>query len=340
MKRLPITLTALLLASLGSACGVTYKIHAPTPSSLRYVGTPAAQRLSVVDQRPHDLEFSDGRVSVDFEFDGFQGEHRELEYLQQAVESELAVRGIPVSGGAQAQPITVQVRDFGVRNRRVTGWSPMVTYTRFSADFTRGSQTVRVAAYSKQVKMPVWGMGELEEPCFNRPLHLVAGELAAKLNQLFVGARVDAAQLAALKSRAETATGDALLRVVNELGWSNHPDALVPLVQLAKSESEEVRGAALGAIGTLGSTESFGPLQQIYQAAQTDTDRYLALKAIGDLANTLPEALAFLNQVHVSPGDHESDIVEITKLYLDARPVGQAPALASAHAKRHASASR
>ena len=330
-------LLTIALATASGACGLTVKIHAPTPSGLRYAGSPPAQSLQVVDQRPKKPEFSEGRLSVDFEFDGFAGEHRELEYLQQAVESELALRGIPMThsqaapsgGGSEStQPITMVVRDFGVRNRRVTGWSPLVTFTRFSADFTRGSQTVRIAAYSKQVKTPIWGMGELEGPCFNRPLHLIAGEVAAKLNQVFVNARADDREVARLADQAQSATGDALLQVANALGFSNNPAALAPLVQLVQSEVEEVRGAALGALGTLGVPQSLATLQEAYQSGRTATDRYLALKAIGDLASSSPEALAFIAEVQASGGGDETDILEITKLYLEGRPAAPTNALA------------
>lgn len=330
MRPLQVLLT-IALASASAACGVTFKIHAPTPSGLRYAGSPPAQTLQVIDQRPRGKDFSEGRINVDFKFDGFEGEHRELDYLHRAVESELALRGIPVtraggaafSGGpdsAGAQPITMVVRDFGVRNRQVTGWSPVVTFTRFSADFTRGSQTVRIAAYSKQVKTAIWGAGDIEGPCFNRPLHVIAGEVAAKLNQAFVNASADVGQVAALAAQALSATGEAQLQAINGLGWSNQPAALAPLVQLTQAESEEARGAALGALGSLGLPQSLATLQHFYQEGRTATDRYLALKAIGDLGASVPEALAFIRSVDAAPGDDEDNIREITKLYLEGRP--------------------
>jgi hypothetical protein len=328
MNRSLAALSTSLWLTLSAACGATYHIHAPAPSSFRYAGQPLSPTLRVSDQRPEGSEFSEGTLSITYKFDQFSGDHKELVFLQDAVQNELGVRGIAPYQDGQVEPITITVREFGLRNRRSTGWSPMVTYARFSADFSQGGRTARIVAYSKQVKMPVWSMNELEGPCFNRPLHLMAGEIAAKINQAFVGGRVDDAQLASLASRAVSARGEEQLHVVSELGWSNHPAALPALLQLLQNDSEEVRGAALGAIGTLGMPESLGPLQQAYTGARTDTDRYLALKAIGDLASRSPEAFAVLSSVHASPGDNERDIREITKLYLEGwtPPVGAAVA--------------
>lgn len=128
---------------------------------------------------------------------------------------------------------------------------------------------------------------------------------------------VSVEQVRMLAQRARSVAGDSLLQVVNELGWSNHPDALPALLELARHEREEVRGAALGAIGTLGVSASFEPLKQLYAQAGGHTDRFMALKAIGDLDT--PEARAFLAAVHAAPGDDEDEIREITSLYVEGR---------------------
>lgn len=319
-------LVLIALCGLATGC-VKYDIHTPSGSGVRYGGKPDARQVALADARPGGSAFSHGRTSIKLRFDGAANE---LEYLQRGVASELALRGI-APDGAGRDTVRGDVRAFSVRNRRVSGFSPMVTFTRLSIDFTDGSRTVRVAGYSKQTKTPVWSMGELEGPCFNRPLQVMVGEVAAKVNRHFVGARSRDGDVENLTARAGSATGEALLQIANELGWSNHPAALTPLLRLMSHESEEVRGAALGAIGTLGLAGSFDALRGVYEAPRSHTDRYMALKAIGDLGT--PPALAYLEQVARAPGDDDDDILEITALYLDGRPVPAGPQQVVARAR-------
>lgn len=313
---------ALLFCLLSTTGCLSYRIHAPRTSSLRYESPPAPHQLQLVDARAADDEFSTGRLTIRLKFDG---ELDELVYLQQSVAAELAARGVPESASKPgAVRLSGQVRQFGVRNRRVSAFSPMVTFTRLSVDFTEGGHTVRIAAYSKQTKTPRWSMNELEEPCFNRPLHQVVGELAAKVNRRFVRAKASQAEVARLAARATQVQGDALLQVVNELGWSNHPDALRPLLVLIQDQSEDVRGTALGAIGTLGLPQSFETLRAVHTSGASHTDRLMALKSIGDLGTD--EALAYLRKLQQDPGDDEDETLEITSLYLDGLPAeGGAP---------------
>jgi len=315
MPRL-LLLLGLLLAT---GCSLTYPVHAPRMSGVHYEGSAPAQALQLSDARKQPMKFSDGRVRIHLEFD--QGGD-EIGYLQQHVAAELMARGVPTTVKPGPQALEGHVRDFGMRNRRVSGFSPMVTFTRFSADFRQGPQTVRIAAYTKQSKTPMWSMSELEEPCINRPLHLVIGEVAAKLNRHFVGARASVASVQELAERAPSAQGEELLQITNALGWSNQPAALAPLLELTRHAQEEVRGAALGSLGTLGEAASLPHLTEAFRSGRSHTDRFMALKAIGDLGT--PEALGYLRQVAASEHDDHDAVREITALYLDGLPVPSA----------------
>ncbi|MEY4515334.1 MAG: hypothetical protein RLZZ450_7456 [Pseudomonadota bacterium] len=321
---------ALLFCLLTTTGCLSYRIHAPRTSSLRYEGAPAPYQVQLADARSADDEFSTGKLTIRLKFDG---EQSELAYLQHSVAAELAARGIvePAGQAAERARLQGQVRQFGVRNRRVSAFSPMVTFTRLSVDFPEQGRTVRIAAYSKQTKTPRWSMNELEDPCFNRPLHQVVGELAAKVNRRFIRAKASQAEVARLAARATQVQGDALLQVVNELGWSNHPDALEPLLVLIKNESEDVRGTALGALGTLGLPQSFETLRLVHTSGGTHTDRLMALKSIGDLGTD--EALAYLRNVQQHPGEDQDETLEITSLYLDGLPA-QSGAPEALQAKR------
>jgi len=289
----------LFAAMTAQACSLSYTVKPPAPGTLQYGGGPtAAPALAMRDARDGRTPFSDGRIHIAIRFEGAPSE---LAYLQKEVPSLLRARGIALAEGTDADPVSVVVRDFSIRNQRVSSFSPMVTFTRFSADVTHASQTARIAVYTKQAKTPVWSMGELSEPCFNRPLQLVVRELAAKLNRYFIGARASDSDVAALRARAAKEEGADLLVVIEELGASNHPSALAPLTQLALHPSEEVRGAALGAIGTLGRPESLAQLVPLVSAGASHTDRYMALKAIGDLDSDASRA--FLVQLKSSLPD-------------------------------------
>lgn len=299
-----------LVMLLGSACTMHVPVKNPAPSSVRYESAAPAGPARFENRRRSYPAFSSGRVNVVVDFEGASGE---LAWLTENVNKELAQRGV-AAGAEPSAALKVEVHAFDIRNRRVSAFSPLVTFMHFSADVSQGDKTVRVAAYGKHGKVPVWSMREVNEPCYNRPLQRLVGELVAKLNRHFVGARASAESVASAARGLGALSGAELLSAVSELGWSNHPDALAPLTGLLSHPEEEVRGAALAAIGTLGVPESFATLKSAYAAPGTHTDRFAALAAIGDLGT--PEALAFLAAVAASPRDEAEEIRAITNLYL------------------------
>jgi HEAT repeats len=307
-----------LVMLLGSACTLHVPVKNPAASRVRYESAAQAGPARFESRRPSGSAFSNGRINVAVDFEGGSGE---LAWLTENVNRELAQRGVAASG-EPATALKAEVYAFDIKNRRVSAFSPLVTFMHFSADVSQGGKTVRIAAYGKHGKVPVWSMREVYEPCYNRPLQRLVGELVAKLNRHFVGARASAESVASAARGLSSLSGAELLTAVSELGWSNHPDALAPLSGLLGHTDEEVRGAALAAIGTLGVPASFATLKSAYEAPATHTDRFAALAAIGDLGT--PEALAFLGAVAASPGDQAEEIRAITELYLRGTPLPQA----------------
>lgn len=312
--------TALLLfIGLGTACSHTASVQAFEPSSVRYPAGAQSLNASLTDGRPAEPAFSHGSQTIYVEF--ADSTNDELAYLQSALSAELSARGVPtkLTKGAGPGALRIQLRRFQIRNMRSSGFSPLVTFAAFSADVSNDSKTVRVVGYVKNSKMPVWSMGEVDRPCYSNALRVLVGEVATKINREFVGAVASDAEVARLEAAANDTDAAKAISATYELGFSNNPNAIAALSKLIKSDLELQRAAALSGLGVLGAVEQMDSLKDVYVNGKSTSDRYNALKAIGDLGT--PEALAYLeNAAAKADGREAPDLEELAALYLEQRP--------------------
>lgn len=160
---------------------------------------------------------------------------------------------------------------------------------------------------------------EIEEPCLTTPMAIVVKDVASKINRLVMNHQIKSADLNQIYERAiekasaeEVATGEVYLPIM-ELGGSNNPAAMTLLVQLVDHKDTFVRACALSAMGTLGAESQLQLLKEKY-TQYADIDRFMALKAIGDIGT--PEAIDFIKAAGADPkNEGENGVYYCVRLY-------------------------
>lgn len=304
-------LVLLLVSSLFAGC-IThhFTVAEPMSSSVEYeVSEENECRLVVKDGRESgDSKFTTGKFKVQLNI------HDELEFLKRNLERELEERGVAVERiGDTAPPMTIEVRKFRVRNN-VIFYGPWVTYTTFSADITDGAQRHRITGYFKNAKVPVWEMDPITDPCFSTPLSLVVKEAATKINGRVLGYSSPDSEVDRLATELERLGSiKSIYFKVLELGYTNNPKAIPVVMKMTNHTDSMVRPCAVSALGMLQAKDQLDYLIGFYQS-HDGTEKYMALKAIGDL-NT-DQSLAFLKSVMDSEDSEEFDVMEVLKLYI------------------------
>lgn len=306
---------ALLLALLtASGCTKTFNVRPVQPpwTGLEATPQPGAASLGIRDARPpHGKPLNDGTLRV-----VLRGMGDELDYLAENLASALRAQGIAVTrGDGGSADVVLDVRTFRIRNLRTSGYSPYHSFTTFAADLHHGGRTSRITAYFKGSKTPVWSFHEIERPCYQIPIEAVVREIAAKINGHVFGRRAGddrvRALAAAVSNRPSDSGTEEYLKVL-ELGYTNNPAAIAPLVALTARKETLMRAAAVSSLGTLQATGELELLRQIY-ADNTHVVKAMAIKSIGDLGT--PEARAFLDQVRASKDYREPTLKEVIDLY-------------------------
>jgi hypothetical protein len=320
-KSLPLSLGGLLVALLIQGCApASYKVTAPTASEYVYAGASSAAplQLSVKDARAeNEKTFSYGLLKADLLLNNKSIEP--IAYISEHTTKELQARGIDaqVTEGAN---VNLNINKLYIRNHRVSGYSPFVTFSLLSADINTPKGSERVGIFIKRGKVPVWSFDEVIEPTYNEPLSLLVKELAAKINTLTVNQAISNDQVTKLVTEinAKPAPANAYLKVY-QLGFGNNKSAIKALVELSKNDDEYIRLAAISALGILKADGELEHLKGIYASSKLWQDRGMALKAICDIGT--PEALAFAKQAKADldkPGKDKDDVAwtnEILNLY-------------------------
>ena len=276
------------------ACTVSVPITAPNLSSTPFeTGDSSANSLALIDALEPEYEVSQGPLPLKVTY---QDAPLDAAFFFDNLSSELSARDLNVQTGGESDN-RLTLRDFSILHHRVSGFSPMVTISTFSAELATPSGSQRVAAMVKRAKVPVWSMDEINDPCFNEPIELLIKEMAAKINQVMVDGALDDETVQSLVTKVnnELASNELSYMDVYELGFSNNPAAIPALYEFSKNEREYIRLAGISGLGTLRSAEHLDYLKNIYTTSSMWSDRGMALKAIGDIGSD--DALSFLAEV-------------------------------------------
>ncbi len=99
---------------------------------------------------------------------------------------------------------------------------------------------------------------------------------------------------------------------VLELGYTNNPKAIEPLLNLASHEDTMVCACAVSGLGMLQASEQLPFLIEFYREHE-NTQKFMALKAIGDMDTEASHA--FMDSVRNSEDYEEEMIKEVVDLY-------------------------
>jgi hypothetical protein len=302
--RLPVFL--LLGAGVLTGCTMTVPLAKPAPSPFQYAERREAPiQVVVQDARPAgDRKLSRGRLPVEF-----TGAGEDLAFLRDAVVAEMKGRGINAvtETTGNADVLAIEVNRFYFRNRRMTGFSPWITFTNFRARVTYQGRAETVTSYFHAGKVPMWSMDEVVEPTYNYPWRVVVREVVTKLNRLYFKIRPPES---VVQGAAGSLEGDASLDAILDAAFLGVPELLPRLETLVKtSPSGNVVVYALDAMGIIGDATSFPFLRDFYPTAR-ERGQLFSLKAIGDLGT--PDALSYVRSQ--SPGDDEN-LKELIDLY-------------------------
>jgi hypothetical protein len=311
--RTPRLLLVLLVLGLGTGCAKTFVVKLPDPSGVQYADKPPiGLKLDVRDQRSEEAkaEFSGGTlktVLVNLE--------DPADFIGREVAEDLVARGVPAEHVSASDDgvVTLDIEHFKIRNHRASGYSPYYTFTTFRGELTTEEGGRLITFYFKNGKVPVWAFSEVTEPCYNIPVRLMISEIASKINRYIYGLSATDEQVAALVESANGQPEKYTYLTVYELGFTNNPAAIEPLVELTKHTDSRVRTASLSSLGVLGATDKLDFLKEAYRSMKKN-ERYMALKAIGDLYTD--ESRAFLAEIKQSDGYDHKEIKEIVDLYL------------------------
>lgn len=238
----------------------------------------------------------------------------EMAFLRENLVKELNSRGISVTASDEDDAaLLFTVRKFRVRNHRSAGFSPFQTVTIVGGDYVNNGESKKLAFYFRIGKVPIWSIKEVVDPCYSVPLSLMVKQLAWKINRFSFRLRMPREKVEALVEEIEGSDDNYLFMKVLELGYSNHPASVGPLLQLADHDDGYVRVSAICALGVLGAVDQFEFLKKCYYT-RDDDEKLMALKSIGDF-NT-PESMDFLRSVKNSEDYGHERIREVLDLFL------------------------
>ena len=300
MRQLRSVLATLFFGAVLTGCGgLTLPLARPTPSGPSF-SDPTAKKatLKLVDARAgQEATFHvmlAGLRRADVKLEGIDSP---MSFLAENLGKELAGRGYPVTvvtDPAAAADLELSVTRYRIVSRRVNGFSPWEAIHQFSGIVSAGSKQKAIFAYFYNAKVPVWGMKEVIEPCFDVPQSILVKEVASKVNRALLGFQSSDAVVDQLLARAapKESQNDGPFWEIVELGGTNNPKAMEVLKKYASHKDEFVRAVALDAMGMLGPEKEIAFLKERYATLKA-MDRFMALKAIGDAGDE--ESLKFVS---------------------------------------------
>ena len=294
-----------------SGCTKTFYIKDPTPSSVVYSQQSQEKSiLRIIDQRTgEDKKLSTGTLPV-----VLVNMENEILFLGTNLEAALNSRGIDLQYSPEAdEGLLLNVKKYRIRNLRTSGFSPYWTFTTFAGDLNRNGKSHRVVFYFKRGKVPVMAFREVEDPCYNVPVSLMVKEIASKINRYYFNLQVSEEKINALVDDINNRFDEYSFLKVLELGYTNNPAAIEPLLELTRHKDSIVRVCATCSLGVLGAVDQFNFLKELYNTKE-NIEKTMALKAIGDLST--PEAIEFIQSVKAS-GDYNDEMIrEVVDLFI------------------------
>jgi len=242
--------------------------------------------ISVSDSREPTALFSEGTLNYNVQIDGKNID--EVDYITTAIVDELTSRGLPTSADSTSEDAAkLNIVAFKILNQRVSGFSPLVTFTQFSGDFTVNGETKRIVSFIKRAKVPIWHVVEdsIVENTFNQPMTLLVQDVATRISQSLSDDTISDKTVDSLVAEINDKALDKSIRYmkVYQLGFGNNKAAIPHLLNLIDDSDDYVRLAVISSLGLLDAKSEVTRLISIFNTAKLWQDKAMALKSLADL---------------------------------------------------------
>jgi hypothetical protein len=293
----PVLMAALLAMLLCSGCGLKYTLKDPTLSTIGY-STQDTRKITiqVIDKRVgDDVYFAYGKIGLGtslrdlsdiLKFDNIR---EPVSYFAEQLEDELEHRGIPakvVAGEVENPEAILEVQRYQIVNYRASGFSPWEAGHVFDGLLNHGGKSKRITAYMYAGKTPVWSMDEILEPCFNIPASILIQDVASKINMVLFDLQSPDTEIARLVAEIDAEMDkkpeEGPFWKVLELGYTNNPNAIIPLKNYANVGDPFFKSCAISALGIIGTQKDFAFVRKLYEETLYN-EKYMAVKAMGDI---------------------------------------------------------
>lgn len=292
-----ISFTVLLSLIFLIGCTVSIPIRKPLTSEFQYIQKSEKKVvIKIVDQRV-DKQFHKGASKLKKAIESgkiiIENMGDPLRFLANNLEKEFNIRGIPVickidNTDKTEADMTLNIEVYQIVSRRVSGWSPWESYHSFKGILINGNSKHPIYAYFCDMKVPVWSMQEIVEPCFNRPISIITKEIVSKINHKVFMYNTSDEKVDSLANIIEADIGkednDELYLKILELGSSNNENAIEYLKKYSNASNQFLSAVTLSCIGFLGSENEFDFLVEKYNELKLIA-KFMALKSIGDIGS-------------------------------------------------------
>jgi hypothetical protein len=280
-----------LAAVIFTACGpklIQVPMSKPTPTGTAFAdGSGPKATMRIVDARGAEAAkfhvTMAGLASLPAVTEGLEP----MAFLADNLKAEFAARGYPVTvttDAAAPADMVLKVERYRIVHSRVNGWTPWEVMHQFRGTLSSGNREFPILAYFYNGKVPVWGLGEVWEPCVDLPESIITKEIASKVNRSLLKFKASDAAVDAIVKRAEpkASKDNGPYMELVELAGTNNPKAMDVLKKYAASHDDFVRSVAFDAMGILGAEKEQAYLKSQYGSLKGPMDKTFALKAIGD----------------------------------------------------------
>lgn len=291
--------TALPMVLQGCTLPHSYVVDAPEPSTYTYVAAESQtnSKLNFIDAREvGDRTFSSGELGMETLYEKMYGTATKpwpfdmtldgaplepIGFLAEFTVAELDGRGISVEAGT-SDAVELRINKLFMYSYYDDTFT---TVTMLSADVMAPEGTKRVIIFVPRHELVLLSFNEVIEPTLNQPLELLVQEFAAKINMILYKQSVSDSTVQELVEKVNSgASGDLTYLDVYQLGFSNNPKAIEPLVAMTKTTDEDVRMAAIASLGTLNAQDQVDYLISII-VSTAKRERVMAMKSLVDLAS-------------------------------------------------------
>lgn len=319
LRRYLIIASQIVLLLLFTGCVIRYVIEEPIVGSLPAESLQKDSIQILINDMREDTAFHSFNLPIAVKLNNIPDE---IDFLKRSLNNEFYYRGLPIKLYTDTSLangcLKLKIYTYKITSHRVSAFSPWESYHQFHANLITNKDTIPLFAYFYNGKLPNVSMKEVEETCFNIPMSIIVGEIASKINQSTLNAKVSDKLVDSLSKEIDNNIGmwdNGPFWQVLALGHSNNQLAMAKLKELTYADDQFVRACALSAMGTLGCASELFFLIKRYEET-TGIDKIMAMKSIAGIGTQQSMQFTEEEQSHSQEYEKENGFKYCVDLYL------------------------